>query len=430
MFDWDQETLAFQMKGIIQNHDLILIGHRATDAMGFYFGPYFEYLFVPFYYLSRLHPFGVIPLIVFINILFVCLALFVVGRIFGKNIVLGFLFLWAVNPLIIIYDITVWAPLVIPLGYLLTLLILWRIYSKTSVSNFVLLGLVLGFFTQIHSLFFFMDLFVALFLLGMTVQKKISIPVLLRRLPAITIPVLVFFSPLVLFDIRHDYLNLRLFFGYFSRRAVGVVKLGESLDVLANFFKPLTVVNMQWGIVLFYIAIFVLLVYLIRSKKDFRKLFYSVTLCLWILTAVILLRLTQRPSEYYFLYLYPLITIALLDFFLRVHRVVAVGFCVLFFAANILTLHKQIQPAIRGLYTKDQIAQTIKRKVGTQPYSIAYDMPAGLNNGYGYLLDWHGIKPSENEKDPLIILRIPACKGDVVVDTIGIRIPDELTRQN
>ena len=425
-FDWDQETLSFQIKDIIVNHNLILIGHRATDAMGFYFGPYFEYLFVPFYFFSNLHPIALVPFIVIVSIFFFVLSYFIVSRLFTRFIAIAFLFFWAVNPFIIAYDITVWAPLLIPIGIMLTWYLLWRIYHDQSVLNFAFLGVILGLFTQIHSLYFFIDIFTAVFLILMVVTKKVVISKSLKQLIVMTGAFLIFMIPLLLFDVRHNFMNLKLFFGYFAHRAEGLPRPIESLEVFSLFMKPFIITTNPIIGGVFYAALLGLLMHLSIVRKKFDKIFYISALAIYILTALVYLRYSERPSEYYFLYLYPFITVAISDFLYRVNKVAVVAVCVIFFMINLPKLSTIIQPYVLSLSTKEKIAKYLKTELHGKSYRIKYEMPLGWNTGYEYLFQYYDIKSSDNSKDPVVILRSPARKTDVNFNKVGVYIPKEL----
>lgn len=428
IFDWDQETLSFQLKSIIHDHDLILIGHRATDAMGFYFGPYFEYLFVPFYFFSNLHPTALIPFIIAINILFFISSLYFLTRIFNIYISLGFLFFWAVNPILIIYDITVWAPILMPLGYLLTFYLLWKIYHDPSVKNFILLGIVLGFFTQIHSLFFLMNLYVGIFFLTDFFLRKNFSKKLLKKLMLTVMTSAVFFTPLIIFDLRHNFLNSKLFVGYFTNRTQGTPLLTDSLIVFSNFFKPLTGVSSPLIGSIIYVLMLGLFIYLSRIRKKFHKVFYISATGILLLTAVIYLRYSTRPSEYYFLYLCPFLVIALLDFFYHSRKSLVIVVCAIFLLINFSKLQTITKSSSRGLYGKEAIVLFLKDHINNRPFNITYEMPLGIATGYKYLLDYHHLNSSGREKDPLVILRFPPKKGDVEVNGVGIYIPEKLKK--
>lgn len=428
IFDWDQETLSFQLKKIIAEHKPILIGHRATDAMGFYFGPYFEYFLVPFYFISNLHPRALISFIVFINTAFYFTTFYISSKLFNKYLALSILMFWAVNPLLIAMDITVWAPILIGIGIMFTFYLLWRVYRKPSYINYLTLGMNLGLFTQIHSIFFLVDFFVAFFLSAqLIIEKKYRSPIL-RKIAILLGSVIFFTTPLVLFDFRHGFLNLRLFFGYFLSRTEGRIRIADSLQVFSNFFKPLIVSESILIGLVFYILIVLLLVYLIKTSKGFGKLFYISSLCVWLLSALIYFRYTQRPSEYYFIYLYPIVIIALSDFLLRLNKYALIILCFFFFIANFNSLKNITKSNDRGLFAKEATVLLLKKNINSKQFNLIYDMPRGLDTGYEYFLDYYKIKPSGNAKDPLVVFNLPRKKGDISVNTVGIQIPSSLKR--
>ncbi len=426
IFDWDQEYLSNFLKRIIVDRDLILIGHRATSETGFFFGPYFEYLFVPFYLISKMHPSGLILFVYLINIIFFAFSYFLIRKLFNMPIALAFLAFWAGNYLFIVYDTTVWAPILIPLGIFLTWFTLWRIFNKPSILNYLFLGLVLGFFTQIHSLFFPIDFFALSFLIVLWFYKKKKFPIFTKKLLLLGSVFLFFFIPLLVFDLRHGFLNSKLFVGYFSERVKGAVDIKASLEVYGNFLKPFLVYNQLLITLVFHLLIFGLLFYLVKKRQGFLKIFYTASLLMWIITTITFLRYNQRPSEYYFIYLYPVIVIAILDFFYHKNRNSIIILSLLFFLININRLRATIQPVTLGLAIKEQAVLELKDILKGRIYNLSYEVPIGFNNGYQYLLEYYNIKPSDNPGDPLVILRIPPRKKDIVVGKIGIRIPPEL----
>ncbi len=426
IFDWDQEYLSNFLKNIIVNHDLILIGHRATSETGFFFGPYFEYLFVPFYFFSRMHPNGLISFIYLINIVFFAVAYLVIKKLFNQPTAIGFLFFWALNHLFVVYDTIVWAPILIPLGIILTWYFLWRLYKKGELKNYLLLGLTLGFFTQIHSLFFPIDIFAAVFLMiALFAKNKLDLNSSKKILISIG-GFLFFFLPLVVFDLRHNFLNSKLFIGYFTERIQGTVDIKSSIEVYGNFLKPLLFYNNIFLTLAFHLLILALLIYLTKKRQGFLKVFYLTSLILWIITTITFLRYNQRPSEYYFIYLYPTIVVSVLDFFYQKNKYITIVLALIFFVNNINYLRYITQSHELGLMVKEKAVLKLKNILEGKKYNLSYEVPIGFNTGYEYLLEYYNIKPSGDDKDPLVILRIPKQKGDVAAGKIGFRIPPEL----
>ncbi|MBI5127500.1 hypothetical protein HZA76_03550 [Candidatus Roizmanbacteria bacterium] len=426
IFDWDQEYLSNFLKRIIVDRDLILIGHRATSDKGFFFGPYFEYLFVPFYIFSKMHPSGLINFIYLLNIIFFFFSYFVIKKIFNSLIALAFLFFWAANYLFITYDTTVWAPVLIPLGIIFIWYSLWRIYNKSTIGNYLLLGLVLGFFTQIHSLFFPVDLFALFFLVGLWFHNKKKFPLEIKKWLSLILAFFLYFTPLFIFDLRHNFLNSKLFISYFTGRIRGSIDIKPTLEVYGNFLKPFFFYNSIYITLIFHFVIFSLLFYLYKKKHGFTKIFYLSSLITWTITTITFLRYNQRPSEYYFIYLYPLITISLIDFFYNRLRLLLIILPILFLLVNFSHFKKLTASSSLGLSAKEKVVFKLKEVLKGKKYNLVYDMPLGLNNGYQYLLEYYNALPSANPKNPLVILDMPAHKNDIVVGRIGIRIPPEL----
>ncbi len=426
IFDWDQEYLSNFLKKIIINRDLILIGHRATDDLGFFFGPYFEYFFVPFYLISRMDPVGLIYAIYFVNIVFFTGTYFILKKIFRFQIALFFLFLWSINYLLVTYDTTVWAPLFIPFGIILTWFFLWQIYQKNSVKDYLLLGLTLGFFTQIHSLFFPVDIFAVIFLIAKFVFEKNHYPFKIKNIVFLIIGFSVFLLPLMLFDVKHNFLNSKLFIGYFLNRTQGKPMILSSIEVYGNFLKPLLLLNNVFLTLSFHFLILLLFIYLIKKRKGFLKIFYIAGISFWLITTFTYLRYSQRPSEYYFIYLYPVIFIALADFIFSVNKYLFIPFGLWLIIINYQQLFLQMKFNNLGLAAKKQVVLALKKHVQNKKYYLSYDMPLGLNTGYDYLLEHFEIKPSTDPKDPRVIIRFPAKKNDIKIGRIGIELSKKL----
>jgi hypothetical protein len=171
VFDWDQENICYSVKNII-NGKLTLIGPRVVSDAGFFLGPYFSYLLVPFFIITKLHPKALIFFVIFVNIFFFWLSFFLLKKIFGKTISILFLSFWTINFSLIHFDTVGWWPVVLPLGIMVTFYFLEKIYEKNKLSDWIILGLVLGFFVNMHFQFVFIILFSLMFLLISLIKER------------------------------------------------------------------------------------------------------------------------------------------------------------------------------------------------------------------------------------------------------------------
>ncbi len=426
IFDWDQQSFSNDIKNLIVDKNITLIGPRVTDDKGFFLGPYFTYLLAPFYIVSNLHPFGLLPFVVLVNISFFAATFFVIKKIWDTHIALLFLFLWSINPVLISLDIIPWWPIFVPLGVIGTWYILSRIYKNPSLKNFLLLGMISAFMTHMHFQFMFMIAFIIIFLVIFYRQNKPRY--FIRNSFAYVGVILASLTPLLLFDIRHDFLNTNLFIKYFTERIGGTTSdIHVWRSVFGNFLLPITLKNNPFVVFGFYFGFIAILFFLFKKREKFLKTFYLASLFLWIVTYIGFSVYGRRPSEYYFHYLYPFIFIAILDFaryFKKEFIILIIALGLLY--ANISSLKLVMEKELFGLYYKDQAAKAILPYIKDKTYNVSYDMPLGANNGYDYILEANGINPSGNEKDPLIQLRIPPHDNDIKVKEIGVFIPNEL----
>lgn len=427
-FDWDQEQFSFQIKNIIVNHKLTLIGPRVVNDKGFFLAPYFTYLLVPFYLATNLHPQGLIYFLILFNCLFFFLTFLMIKKIFGSLQAILFLFLWSTNPLLIVYDTIPWWPVTIPLGVIIIWVALYYLYKKNSLINWITTGLTLGFFLNMHFQFIFIFFFSCLFLIIFLKNKKIF-P--FKKIVAFAFSFLITFTPLIIFDLRHNFLNINNLINFFFSKngAVGNDR-HVWLTVFSYFLQPLIFFRSITISKIFYFAIFLITIYLYKTKKNFLKNFYLATIILWLSFPLFFILYGQRPSEYYFVFLYPFILIIITDFFLSVKQLpIIIVFGVLIFFINSKQIINNLQPNIFGLYYKDKAIKKLKKLTKNKKFNVSFDTPLGVNSGYNYLIDLYNIKQTGNWNDPLVEIRIPPKKDDIRIQNIGIKIPQELKKK-
>src|SRR3990167_588819 len=201
IFDWDQEQYSYQIKNVLENGDFTLLGPRANNDRGFFLGPYFTYLLVPFYMFRNLHPIALIDFMVIYNVAFFTLTFFVISKLFSQKHAFIFLSFWALNPLLALYDALPWWSLLLPLGIITIWYLLNRIYKKPNYINFVFLGLTLGLFINIRIEFIFLIVFSLFFLLWKSeIRKNLN----LKNIFSFGSSFIFMFLPLIVFDMRHN----------------------------------------------------------------------------------------------------------------------------------------------------------------------------------------------------------------------------------
>ena len=430
IFDWDQEQFSYQIKNIVENKDFTLLGPRANNDRGFFLGPYFTYLLVPFYMFRNLHPIALIDFMVIYNVAFFTLTFFVISKLFSQKHAFLFLSFWALNPLLALYDALPWWSLLLPLGIITIWYLLNRIYKKPNYINFVFLGLALGLFINIRIEFIFLIVFSLFFLLWKSeIRKNLN----LKNIFSFVSSFIFMFLPLIVFDMRHNFLNSNLFFKFFfssTESSVGRDYLSW-IPVASNFFQPLTYIKNDSLTIIVFLLLGFLSIFLIRKRTGFQKLFYQSFLVVLIITPLFFSFYGKRPSEYYFAYLYPFIALIFSDFLLSLkNKYLALLILTLFIFINVRQLNDNFKTNPLGLYFKNLTAKKIKENVDlSKKINITMDTPLGRNNGFNYLIDWYGIEQSGNYDDALVQIKIPSTGTDVKInDEIGLLIPKNVRK--
>jgi len=428
MFDWDQERDAWQIYDLFVHYKPTLIGPRVVGPNGFFLPPYFTYLLAPFYLVTRLHPSAMIVFLATYNIVFFFAGFWFLKKLFDFKNALFFMLLWTSNSLLAQYDVISWNPVVLPICILGTWYLLDRIKKNPSYGNLAILGATMTVSISMHFQYIFVMLQVFLF---MFLMKPKIISINLKKSVVFLGSILAPLLPIAVFDLRHNFLNSRLFLNFFflKREIYSGASYTIWVEVWSNFLKPLTYVKSIYISVAIFVVLFAMTIFLAKKSKGFLKLFFSSSLIVWVSMPIFFTLYKNRPSEYYFTFMYLYMFITTVMFFSHIkkpHMMTAI--IVLLFVLNIQQLRTNLKDSLHPLYAKDQAIQKLKTLVEGRIYNVSFDVPLGRDNGYRYLLEYYKIPPSKVDSDPLFQIRIPPKENDVEINGIGIMIPKAYTK--
>jgi len=407
---------------------LTLLGPRANNDRGFFLGPQLTYLLIPFYLATNLHPSALIYFVIVYCILFFFVALISINKLFNLKTALLFLIFWSLNILLIDADIGPFWPIFIPLGVITTWYCLYQVYIDPNKNLLWLaLGLILGFFFNMHFQFLFLFLFTVFFLF--LTRKKIKISFV--KLIYIVCGIIVMFIPLILFDLRHNFFNLSLLIRFFTEKDPNVgLWAGAWIPVFSNVVFPFlfTKSDLITGI-LFYLVITLIMILQIRRKQGFQSYLYYSSLLLWISFPIFFSLYGKRPSEYYFAFLNPFIIVSIVDFLLSQKFYVPLTiYLSLFTIFNFTMLYPKFFHYGLNFYEKDRAVKQISQKLQSNKCDIAFNVPIGREVGYKYLFEYYNINTIGDWKTCVIDINIPPKKGDVIFDYIGVAFPKNLLK--
>lgn len=228
-FGHDADLYSWIVKDIAVNHHFRLIG-QLTSSEGIFIGPFFYYMLIPFYIFFGMDPIGSAYLTPMIGILTIVSLYFVLSKIFNRKVGIIAAFLQAVLLVTIASDRWVVPTITTKLWaiwFLYTLLLLVRGNFKVL----PLLGILIGLIWHVHLALLPVLLavpFALYFSKKMPNVKQISFGLL---------SVIVTSLPLILFELRHNFIQTKSLFLSFSISHGGEIGWHKFLNVLAMISK-------------------------------------------------------------------------------------------------------------------------------------------------------------------------------------------------
>jgi len=289
VFGFDQGKHWLAAKSIVVDHKFPLIGDEVGGARGFFQGPgWFYLLAIPFFFFQG-NPYGAIVLMFLLGMADVIAAylLFapVAGVLTGGSIAL----LLAISPTLISSSRFAWPPFVIPLLTVFYLFFVYKIIEgkKTYLPwIFLIIGVMANFEIAVAGTILMTTM---VFLLPYILVKKVSFKTIGLSVLAFLAPL----SPLIVFDLRHDFLNTRgVFQTFFTNDRIPAV--GATMEkLLANhyvLFKSEFLGSFQLGYLGIGLVLCILLVGLVlfvgkkteKTKKTFLAFLYLFPIVLFV----------------------------------------------------------------------------------------------------------------------------------------------------
>lgn len=391
----DEGRDVLVVKRIIVDHKLTLLGPTASVG-GFFLGPIYYYMMIPFLWAFRLNPVGPAVMVALFGVATVYL-IYLTGRdFFNRKVGLLAAFLYATSPYIIAYSRSSWNPNLMPFFSLLIIYLTWKMAKLKQPKLLFLVGFLFGLAIQLHYLAVFLMTVVGVFLF-----------IYFRRLSFIkhyflgVIGFLFGWSPFLLFELRHNFPNFRTFYRFiFFGEETGIDPLGflpKVLDVGHRLFSHIVTHNQNLlGWFLLAIMIFLLFFYGLRRGKKEKPTW--VLLTLWGFIGTGLFGFYQKGIyDYYFGIMYglPFLLTAYLIWWLwekKFWRLVSLVIFSIIFFGNVKGIPFRYQPN-RQLNQAKTIARFVFDKAEGKPFNFALITGNNSDHAYRYFLEIWGNSP-------------------------------------
>ena len=419
LFLKDQGRDMLAVKSIVVDKKPTLIGPY-TGLQAVFQGPLYYYLLaVPFVF-SGGNPGAVMWLMLAVSMAAIYVGYLMGRAFFSEDVGLIVAFLFAVSPAAAAAATFIWSPFfILPLSTL-CLYFFMRWVKTGQKQSFLLLVCGLGLLFHFEIAFavpFTLAIFLSTIYISRIKQYKFPFLSLIMIL-------LLFLSPLIFFDLRHDFLTTKSLVSLVSGRTQG---LGGSelygkivydhfirflLNLKATFIAENTVAE-----VFSFFTILVGLGYLILGRSLIIKTLLSIPAILFI----IYLAYPFQIWDWYLIGLFP-VYLTLGGIFLNSLRKTRHGQVIFLLVIGTLLLHSIRK--LDGLYRIPDYGGTAKIRgkidaidaiyldVQGKPFNLLVFTPVVLTDAYDYLLWWHGQKnygylPGKEKKDTLYLLIEP-----------------------
>lgn len=408
-FNWDQEITAQQVRFMVINHKPILIGIRIGPAK-FFLPPLYYYLAAPFLIITKFDPIGLYYFSGILGLMTGVSIYYFSKKILSdsnnsKNIAFITSLIYLISPSFLVFDRA-------PTG--LNLLIIPTFITFVSLINitdnqkrfrdYLLLGIGIGLGLNAHFTAVFL---IIISLLWLMYKKKLSYKLIITFLM-----ILLFISPLIIFDLRHQFFNTRAFFEFFqgNKETLSITlplilsRWAKNIFIIMELWGTMAVGNIAfWGKSVIGFALLVFLLQRVVLVKNRIKSIYLLGILFLFVSSFLFTFYNGAIPEYYFLIITPLFLLSLSDFIYREldKNKTNIFLALLGLMSLVIYDFAVIKTNIGdSLFNKQQAIASIK----DNPAKITYAMSSlGQNFGYSYLLNLRNISVDENAKTEYII---------------------------
>jgi len=209
----DQGRDAIIIKRIVSFEHWPAIG--APSSVGqIYLGPFYYYLMAPFLALFQLQPVGLAFGSAIISIFGLIITYYLINKIINKQVAVWFLFLSAFSQVNIQAARFSWNPNPLPIFSFITIYFLYRWVKTNRLLYAFLFGALFGSLFQLHHLSALMIFtFIPIYVYQLITSKKRSLSFLSWIVSLLGFVLISL--PLLIFDLRHNLLNLNNLFKLF-----------------------------------------------------------------------------------------------------------------------------------------------------------------------------------------------------------------------
>lgn len=431
LFHWtlDEEFWSYLPYNVATGYHLPLIGGH-IGGTGLYSGPFFVWAMGAYFLLVHSSPFAIAALVSFVGVLTTVLVYHVFKQSHPPQVALLAMLFYSISTLFTIYDRKYWNASFSPFLALLSIFLIKKFKSAPSYKILLLLAFISSFALHAHFTGLVILLFAAISIFRMSSKKYLATYLLF---------VLLFHTPLFVFEIRHNFINTQavllllspstqestitpppfmLVINTFSR---GLYMPAQNLRNELTHCQELSSARTLPGVP-FRALSFVILIYSIILLKKGNPAAQILWLNILLVFLYYLISPTNfypgQSAEYYLLPAFPSLALVIASMAVALYKKIP-----------LITLTTVMFLVVINLYTtfnlthsqsfafKLQTVQTAISQLGNSPFTLqVIGHPCNLY-GYRYLFTYLGHEPVTSYLDPnflwLYSERLPVTKPEI-----------------
>ena len=395
----DQGRDAIIVKRILTLEHLPAIG-APTSVGQVYLGPFYYYFIAPWLLLSNLNPIGLAVGVAFFSSLYLLINYLIVKELFNNKTALISTILLSFSSVLIDFSRFSWNPNLLPLFTLLTIYFVIKSLKTSKWYFFALSGAFLSFSIQLHYLsLFLIPPIVILYLLSLRALAKQFLRQSIFNFSLLTFNFFLFSSPLIIFDLRHQFINTKNFIALFQSSGTNLLMKVNSLFDSFYFLNlySLNVVLNKFFVYLLFLFLVIIFVSLIKQVSNIRILLF-----IFLLTILGMALYSGPKYPHYFGVLYPLYYIIISYFLTIPKKFFWKKLFIIFFISGFIFLNFQKYPYFRNpsnnqIGLAKNIAQKISDNIKREKFTVTALPEKYSDSTYRYFLEIWGKRATEKD---------------------------------
>lgn len=434
----DQGRDAIIIKRILRFEHFPAIG-PSTSYGQVYLGPFYYYFIAPWLGLFQFDPAGLGYGVAFFSVLYVFANYVIVKELFGKSAAM-------ISTIMLAFSITMieaarfsWNPNLLSFTTLLTFYAVIKAIQTKKRLFFILAGVFLSMCIQLHYLSLFFIPSIALYLCFALIKARKDMSELLKKYLLFILSFTAFSFPLIIFDLRHQFLNYRNFIKLLTQSSQAHA---NKFEILLGTFHDLNRFTFNVEILsIFTSLLFFGLLYCLYVEWK-KKSVFGVIIGLFVINLLVFTSYSGPRFPHYFGTLLPMyfIIIGIIVskipnlFSKKIGYAIVATIIILYVAANASGYYFISGIASNQETQAKQVAQKIYDGIGNNSYRLTALPERYSDTTYRYFLELWGKraieKDSIDQTNKLVVVCDKACKpiGDPQFD-VALFAPTKIDKQ-